>query len=387
MRVVGIPRFMNRHLERFRYFFTPAQFEHFKRYVTGLILAQGRRTVLSINRLYLDACDQSRLSRFLKDPGWSRRAVANLRRRIAHEMAVGTGACEHLVILDDTLLNRADGHCVEGAACHYAGGGRTARGHCLVTAHLLSGALSLPLDARLYVKRSHALPNTGTAKSALACDLVRKSVSGLPGSVVFLADSWYFRRDLVSAVTRWGWDWIFSVRADRKAWAGGDLHRVSALDPDGGGLCAVPGIGPVRIVGWKSPTRHKRTRWLATNRLDWPPRAVIARYSRRTMIEVFYWSAKQRLGLRDYRGRTALGVMSHCEMAFCAYTTLVALDEERAAGRRLRTLGKQCEWAVEQAAIENMRRAYRRGRLGLEWERLRCAEEETPYDDCCAAQA
>ena len=122
MRVVGIPGFMNQGLVCFRHLFTPAQFDYFKRYVTGLILAQGRRTVLSISRLYLDACDQSRLSRFLNDPAWSRRAVADLRRRVARGMADRTGAREHTVILDDTLLNRADGYCVEGSARHYAGG-------------------------------------------------------------------------------------------------------------------------------------------------------------------------------------------------------------------------------------------------------------------------
>ena len=350
---------------------------------------------MGISRLYLDSCEQSQLNRFLQDSGWSREKVSRARLRITRSLLEREGAEESYVIVDDTLLRRAEGVRVEGTAVHHAGKGCCIRGHCLVTSHLVSGDLSLPLGLRLYDKGLSAADGTGASKVALACDLIRQSSLPDSGRVVFLTDSWYFRKQVVAAAALRGWDWVCAVRADRKAWFRGTYRRISRLRPaarqasgddaigsPGGpwrAHCNVPGVGPVQVVSWQRSAAPGPTRWLVTNRLDWDPATVIMRYRRRACIETFYWEGKQFLGLDDYRGRKAVAALSHWELVLCAYTMLTAMDLHRPRETRLRTIGHLCQWVIERAALENMRRAYDRGRLGMSWDLLKCAEEPALY--------
>ena len=311
------------------------------------------------------------------------------------ELVAAQNVSEDYMIVDDTTLERGRGHSIEATAVHYSGKGKNCKvhGHCIVTSQLVSGDLSLPLDVRLYDKRSLSDLGTVRGKILLACDLVKHANCPTLRKIVFLADSWYFCREMVETVERRGWDWIFAVRSDRAAWFEGERVSVSAFQEkadrtQGVGTrqdrawaidCIVPGLGPVRIVLWRLRGGSGKARYLVTNRQDWPPAAVIARYSRRSRIETFYWSCKQSLGLGEYRVRRAAAAISHWQLVFCAYTALVALDRARPKDRRLGAIGRICEWTIDQTFLENMHWAYTRGRMGMPWSLPRCAEEPGAY--------
>ena len=106
---------------------------------------------------------------------------------------------------------------------------------------------------------------------------------------------------------------------------------------------------------------------------------MIARYARRGRIEMFYWACKRSLGLGEYRVRKAAAAMAHWEFVFCAYTLLIALDMSRPQQKRLRTIGRICDWLTGEAFEESLRRAYTQGRLGMALTLGRCAEEPAIY--------
>ena len=396
MRIWGTPRPLDALLTRFRPTFSSSQYGHFRRYVAGLVLAPSPRTVLGISRLYLDPYDQSVLSRFLADARWSRGRLARMRRMLIRDLADTQKTQEEFFIVDDTTLERACSHSVEAAGIHYTGTGKNCRvhGHCIVTSHLLAGELFLPLDLRLYDKRRTAARYTLHGKIALACDLVRRYRSARGRKTIFLADSWYFCCSMVDAVRRRGWDWIFAIHSNRVAWVHGNPMKISHLQrqtalaassapgtrsgPSWGTECVLPGIGRVQLVFWRLRSGGK-TRSLVTNRLNWSPKAVIARYANRGRVEMFYWACKQSLGLGEYRVRTAAAAIAHWQCVFCAYTVLVALDRARPRKRRLGTIGRISEWLAEQTFVGNLQRAYTLGRVGGAWSLARCAEEPALY--------
>jgi len=380
-------------LGRFRPAFNAAQFGHFRRYVAGLALAAGRRTVTGITRLFLDAPDQSVLNRFLADSRWTRGRVAHLRRCLARDLAATQDADEQFLVIDDTVLERRDSRSVEGVGVHYGGKGKNCRirGHCIVTSLLVTGELSLPLDLGLYDK-ARASRDPRHNKLSLARTMVQRMRAPKGRRTVLLADSWYFSRDLVDAVSRRGWDWVFALRANRLVWTGssslkvGKLAGLRARGPYDGGrpqadgmACVLPGIGAAQIVFWRLPGRGPRARCLVTNRLDWHPADVVARYTRRSRIEMFYWSSKQYLGLGEYRVRKAEAAMRHWELAFCAYVVLTALDLGQPEDRRLGGIGRICHRLAEQGFVDSLRRAYVQGRAGKAWSLAACAEEPATY--------
>ncbi|MCL4504943.1 MAG: hypothetical protein M1434_15185 [Chloroflexi bacterium] len=95
---------------------------------------------------------------------------------------------------------------------------------------------------------------------------------------------------------------------------------------------------------------------LVTNRCDWAAQRIIATYLRRWPIETFYQDSKhaRRLGLDDYRMRSAEAFQKHWRLVFVAYS-LLHLDCLRATDTKAltpdKTIGEACRQQA-QALIE-----------------------------------
>jgi hypothetical protein len=72
--VADIPEIFERALEAFRPHFGAPAFEHFKRYVLGLIVSENL-TIEGINRIFIQAKHPSSLNRFLTTGIWKQREV------------------------------------------------------------------------------------------------------------------------------------------------------------------------------------------------------------------------------------------------------------------------------------------------------------------------
>ncbi len=76
--VANIPVGFEEAIERFRPYFGATAFEHFKRYLLGLIVS-GNMTVEGINRIYIEPEHPSSLNRFLTAGIWRQDEVNRTR--------------------------------------------------------------------------------------------------------------------------------------------------------------------------------------------------------------------------------------------------------------------------------------------------------------------
>src|SRR5262245_15031287 len=69
--LVEIPPFINEYAENYQDLFSPEQFEHFKRYLSGLFISDNK-TIQAINGLFVVRTrNQSSLNRFFTEYPWS----------------------------------------------------------------------------------------------------------------------------------------------------------------------------------------------------------------------------------------------------------------------------------------------------------------------------
>src|SRR4030067_2441530 len=76
--IADIPRRLKHLFSKFKSNFSKPQFENFCRTEMGLIVAgKKEHDVKSVNELFIDRKDQSSLNRFITNPKWNVKAVAN----------------------------------------------------------------------------------------------------------------------------------------------------------------------------------------------------------------------------------------------------------------------------------------------------------------------
>src|SRR5262249_62388285 len=77
--LVEVPPFVHQYTQHYQDLFSPEQFEHFKRYLSGLFVSDNK-TIQGINGLFVvQVRNQSSLNRFLTEYEWSSTAI-NARR-------------------------------------------------------------------------------------------------------------------------------------------------------------------------------------------------------------------------------------------------------------------------------------------------------------------
>lgn len=106
--IVKLPEIISHYSPHFKEIFSEGEYEHFKKYLTGLLVSENK-TVESINRLFvLDIKDQSSLNRFLTRSKYSLSELQSKRLELLNSQAEtqlkGSGANGGVLSLDDTLL-------------------------------------------------------------------------------------------------------------------------------------------------------------------------------------------------------------------------------------------------------------------------------------------
>jgi hypothetical protein len=247
------------HAAHFRDLFeNHCQFEHFQRYLTGLIVLPNK-AMANIARCTLDSADKTNLSRFFSEAPWFQAQVNERRLSYLQEQTqkVRRPAAESLLVFDDTLCEHV-GSLFEYVDRHYNHADDTyPLAHNPVTSHFVSGPVRFPVDLRLYRRyeelthweefvhkhfpgreipkkrkermRLHkevdptllqdpefaALHEQFRTKIDLAIELLEAAVQrGLAfATVVF--DGWYLSPALVQAAQRLGKDWISLLKKNR----------------------------------------------------------------------------------------------------------------------------------------------------------------------------
>lgn len=109
-----IPEVVSHYAPAFRSLFSAASYEHFQRYLTGLLISDNK-TVQGINRLFvLDERDQSSLNRFLTQYEYDELKLNEQRLDLLQQQPASSvkaeGRFKGCITLDDTLLHHRGHH-------------------------------------------------------------------------------------------------------------------------------------------------------------------------------------------------------------------------------------------------------------------------------------
>jgi hypothetical protein len=99
---VEIPPFVKRYAQSYQDLFSPEQFEHFQRYLTGLLACENK-TIQAINGAFVvEVKNQSSLNRFFTEYPWSANAVNERRLELLRKDPVTAPKKHAVLIVDDT---------------------------------------------------------------------------------------------------------------------------------------------------------------------------------------------------------------------------------------------------------------------------------------------
>jgi hypothetical protein len=378
--VVQFPRVIVNNLPHFTAVFqSEEQVKHFCEYVTGLIVGD-RKTVTTINALFLNNNDQSALNKFLTLAEWNeydlnrRRVDLELGRLQRRPVSARAGR----LVIDDTLAHHTKCHIEELAYLKDHQLNRYVWAHDVVTSYYVNRADQFPVDFRLYLQfrlkvwlatlsqlkqqvechptqagyRQYLLSllafkqrqQVFQTKTQQATELVQQAVDwGLPFEVV-LFDSWFLRWSLVRIVQECHKDWVGGCPKDRNVLFKNRWTQLQAFSR----TLPAEAYRPFKINDrlWWAFTKvmpmdclqRQRVRILAayadelklnqtptfyaTNRLDWEAKRILTTYLDRWPTETFNEDVKENLGFEDYQLRRLRGIKRHWYLSFVAYSLL-----------------------------------------------------------------
>jgi len=411
--ILEFPNVVTRYAAHFDPLFANAQQQqHFREYVSGLILAD-QATVEQINSLFVESNDQSALNKFLTLAPWDEQALNARRLQLERENLhrAGCAAQQGYLIVDDTFAHHVGQQMELIAKLWDHSEQRYVWAHNLVTSFYVNGAYRFPVNFRLWqqfkekAEKQHLQRHAATlgatpaveqlhgylvallafrsrqqgyhTKQQLAQQLVTDAVTqGLPFATV-LFDGWYLHRDLIATIEQHRKDWIGGCPKDRLVdWQGRWMQLQAYLQTIPASAYRHYAIGGksywvftkvltvkslqcrVRVVAsYDNAALRGEPKLLVTNRKDWEPTKILTSFLYRWPTETFNEDAKQHLGLEDYQLRKIVGIKRHWYLVFVAYS-LLRLDAEQSrllkvvtAG--LETTGERCR-AVAQEMVRTL---------------------------------
>lgn len=341
--VADIPEEVEKALESFRPHFGAPAFEHFKRYVLGLMVSENL-TVEGINRIFIQAGHPSSLNRFLTAGIWKQQDVNDA--RIDMLRTQGDLGGKGWLAIDDTLTHKT-GKKMEGVGIFWDHGEKKyVLAHNIVTAEFVNPkGDSHPLDFRLYQKeelcREKGIPFK--TKIELAQELVEDALQRGLEIQGALFDNWFASKDFIKFLQGKGLHWVTRLKSDRnikikgryvaisefastlpresfrKVQIGDRLYQVFSKAVD------LKGVGQVRVlISHDNEEFSGSPAYFATDQIRWEGTRILKTYSKRWNIETFFRDSKQNLGLEDYQLRDLRGIKRHWYLIFLAYSLQVS---------------------------------------------------------------
>jgi hypothetical protein len=348
--------------------FSAAQTRHALNVIEALLVSQHKhKTLAALTRLLRGPhADAYALADFFRRSPWTAELVrtAVLRVLLAFVGQVQRVTRRRLLFLsvDDSLCRKyAKTQALEAVGWHHDHNrarrqlGHCTKASCYVMLHLQLGSVHLPLNWRLYLKRSQVTHlnrvRRGSDQPRLVycglADLVMQMLDEvaphLPTGcqVYVLFDAWYDNHKLQRLIHAHGWHWLCASRSNRRVgdfqlgqwWSHLDHQRCERI--------------PLRLVSRSHIYRTRHTvgrlrRYPAEvialiskrARRDTQPayflcsdttlsvRCIVKYYSYRWQTEVDNWWLKERLGLADFRLRSVEAIAKWHALVFAAYAFL-----------------------------------------------------------------
>ena len=364
-----------------------------KGYCTGLLAAEGRRSVEPMAAVTAPACvsaQHQQLLHFVANSAWSDAAVLAKVQEMVLPAIERHGAIEAWII-DDTSFPKQGKHSV-GVHRQYCGQfGKQANCQAVVTLSVANRHASLPIAYRLYLpetwtqdaarRKKARIPEeiTFKTKPQIALEQIQAAcAAGVARGVVLMDAAYGCHSDLRRGVSALGLSyvaaiaWTIKVQAVTKGKPA--APRLSAKE-----LAMSLPKGAWRTVTWRqgtnerlssrfarvrvrtSPIRRARERAEETLLIEWPQgeaepsqywlctlpestsfRRLVDIAKMRWRIERDYQDLKQEIGLGHYEGRGWPGFHHHGTLCIAAYGFLVSERETipPSAPHRARSLAK-----------------------------------------------
>jgi len=341
--VADIPEEFEKALEAFRPHFGAPAFEHFKRYVLGLIVSENV-TIEGINRIFIQAGHPSSLNRFLTAGIWKQQEVND--SRIDMLKIQGALGGKGWLAVDDTLTHKT-GKKIEGVGIYWDHSEkRYVLAHNIVTVEFVNPkGDSHPLDFRLYLKREQSREKRVPFKTKieLAQELVEDALQRGLEIQGALFDNWFASKDFIKFLREKHLHWVTRLKSDRNVKIKG---RYVAISEFAGTLpresfrrvqigdriyqvfskaVDLKGVGQVRIlISYDNEEFSGSPAYFATDQIRWEGTRILKTYSKRWNIETFFRDSKQNLGLEDYQLRDLWGIKRHWYLIFLAYSLQVS---------------------------------------------------------------
>lgn len=341
--VADIPEEFEKALESFRPHFGAPAFEHFKRYVLGLIVSENL-TVEGINRIFIQAGHSSALNRFLTAGIWKQQDVNDARIDILRTQ--GDLGGKGWLAIDDTLTHKT-GKKMEGVGIFWDHSEkRYVLAHNIVTTEFVNlKGDSHPLDFRLYLKEElcseKGIPFK--TKIELAQEMVEDALQHGLDIQGALFDNWFASKDFIKFLQSKGLHWVTRLKSDRnikikgryvaisefagtlpresfrKVQIGDRIYQVFSKAVD------LKGVGQTRIlISYDNEEFSGSPAYFATDQIRWEGTRILKTYAKRWNIETFFRDSKQNLGLEDYQLRDLRGIKRHWYLIFLAYSLQVS---------------------------------------------------------------
>lgn len=406
--ILEFPSVVTRYANHFdSLFHNSQQQQHFREYVSGLILAD-QATIDAINHLFVERNDQSALNKFVTQAVWNEEELNRRRVQLEGQSLERDGLTAHhgYLIIDDTLTHHVGQHIQLIAKLWDHAEQRYTWAHNLVTSFYVNGAHRFPVNFRLWSQfqekkerkqlrawrtalgavptlahlqayllaliRFQARQRAYRTKQELGQELVRDAVMQVLPFATVLFDGWYLHLGLIETIEQCHKDWIGGLPKDRLVnWQGRWVqvqHYLKTIPPEAYRRYEIQGTPYwvfTKVLMMKSLNRRVRIiasydnaalrgdpKLMVTNRKDWEPTKILTSFLYRWPTETFNEDAKQHLGLEDYQLRKIVGIKRHWYLVFLAYS-LLRLDAEQSrllkvvtAG--LETTGQRCRATAQE---------------------------------------
>jgi hypothetical protein len=380
--IVEVPEFVHNYASGYEDLFSPALFEHFERYLSGLYICERRNAQIINNAFVIEVKDQSSLNRFLTEYQWSTNEVNERRLKLLRDDAQTRPRHSGSLLIDDTFNEKFGKHFEQIGKFYLPSKEHYAWAHNLVTLHYADAVCDYPLelahyqqmdveeaerllieaevkfkpevlarkkrdsDRRRYLgpklRSVPELANKFPTKIQLACRLVDWAVAH-EFRQPFVFDSWYTCHELCQYITSSERDWIGTTDIDEGIYWQGKWHSLcdwvaTRADREfepvrfkyrgeweryyaGTWVAKIGKLGRVRLVAsYKEEDRSDKPKFFVTGKLTWERKHILQRRRRRWTVETAYEDVKGPLGFDQYEVRDIEAIKRHWYLVFAAYS-------------------------------------------------------------------
>ena len=197
----------------------------------------------------------------------------------------------------------------------------------------------VPMDYRIWNP-----PEDGKTKNDHFKDMLSATKQRSLSPEMVVADSWYSSLDNLKSIRSHGWDWVMGLRSNRLV--NKPLVAIRTLTvPDEGLVVHLKGYGWIKL--FRLVTKHGRTDYIGTSKLNLSRQQVKQYFERRWSIEVLHRELKQTCGFNRCMANSGRAQRNHIGLSLLTWI--------RKHKRRLNdpaTSLYQQKWAVVKPAIQ-----------------------------------